>query len=131
MTFGVAAALEIEDALVGPAVLVVADERAVRIGRERGLARAGEPKEQRGLAVLALIGRAVHGQDALLGQQIIQQREDRFFDLPGVSRAADEDNLFRQMQNDKRLGARAVAFGDGAKRRGTDHSDLRVVPPSA
>ena len=44
---GVAAALEIEDAVRAPAVLIVADQRAVRIGRQRGLAGAGQAEEQR------------------------------------------------------------------------------------
>ena len=42
---GVAAALEVEDAVPAPAVLVVADQRAVRLGRERRLARPGEAEE--------------------------------------------------------------------------------------
>src|SRR4051812_11892995 len=44
----VAATFDIEDAIVAPAVLVVADEMALWIGRERRLARAAEAKEQRG-----------------------------------------------------------------------------------
>jgi hypothetical protein len=41
----VAAALEVEDAIVAPAVLVVADQQPFGIGRERRLARAREPEE--------------------------------------------------------------------------------------
>ena len=48
---GVAAALEVEDALVAPAVLVVADQDALRIRAERGLAGAGEAEEDRHVAV--------------------------------------------------------------------------------
>src|SRR5579871_2869713 len=51
--FGVAAAFEIENAVLAPAVLVVTDERAVRIGRQRRFAGAGKTKEQRTVAVLA------------------------------------------------------------------------------
>ena len=47
----VAAALEVEDAVVAPAVLVVADQRPLRIGRERGLAGAGEAEEDRHVVV--------------------------------------------------------------------------------
>ena len=46
--FGVAAAFEIEDAVRTPAVLVVADQRALRIGRQRRLAGAGEAEEEGG-----------------------------------------------------------------------------------
>ncbi len=44
---GVAAALEVEDAVVPPAVLVVADQAAPRVGRERGLARPRQAEEDR------------------------------------------------------------------------------------
>ena len=42
---GVAAALEVEDPLVAPTVLVVPDQQPLGIGRERRLARAREPEE--------------------------------------------------------------------------------------
>ena len=50
---GVAAALEVEHASVAPAVLVVADELAGRIGGERRLAGAGQPEEDGGVAARA------------------------------------------------------------------------------
>ena len=40
MYLGVTTPFDIEDAVVSPAMLVVADEQAMRIGGERGLARA-------------------------------------------------------------------------------------------
>ena len=46
----VAAAFEVEDAVVRPAVLVVADQVALRIGGERRLPRAGEAEEDRDAA---------------------------------------------------------------------------------
>ncbi|MDZ7748133.1 MAG: hypothetical protein U5K43_04180 [Halofilum sp. (in: g-proteobacteria)] len=42
---GVAAALDVEDAVVRPAVLVVADERTMRVGRQRGLAGPRQAEE--------------------------------------------------------------------------------------
>src|SRR6202008_4587222 len=56
---GVAAAFEIEDAVAAPAVLIVADQRAVGIGRQRGLAGTGQAEEDRGVTLGADIGRAV------------------------------------------------------------------------
>ena len=47
---GVAAVLEIENAVIAPAVLVVADQLARRVGGERSLAGAGEAEEQRHVA---------------------------------------------------------------------------------
>ena len=48
---GVAAALEVEGEPVAPAVLVVADQAAQRIGRERRLARPRQPEEDGRVAV--------------------------------------------------------------------------------
>jgi len=62
---GVAPALEVEDAVVVPPVLVVADQVALRVGREGRFARPGEAEEERRVARLAHVGRAVHGHDAL------------------------------------------------------------------
>ena len=83
---GVAAALDVEDAVVGPAVLVVADQLAARVGRQRRLAGAGEAEEERHVAVVALVGRAVHRQDALLRHQVVHDREDALLHLAGVLR---------------------------------------------
>jgi hypothetical protein len=44
---GVAAAFDVKDAVVAPAMLVIADEMALRIGGKRRLARATETEEQR------------------------------------------------------------------------------------
>jgi hypothetical protein len=43
----ITATLDVEDAVVAPAVLVVANEMSLRIGGERGLSRAAESEEQR------------------------------------------------------------------------------------
>src|SRR5688572_9021739 len=48
---GVAAALEVEEAVSAPSVLVVADEAPLRIGRERRLAGARQAEEQRRVVV--------------------------------------------------------------------------------
>jgi hypothetical protein len=56
----VAAALEVEDAVVAPAVLVVADEATARVGRERRLARAREAEEERDVPLVPDVRRAVH-----------------------------------------------------------------------
>ena len=68
---GVTAAFEVEHALVAPAVLVVADQAAVRVGRERRLARAAQAEKQRHVAVFADVGRAMHRQHALKRQHVV------------------------------------------------------------
>jgi hypothetical protein len=87
----VAAALHVEDASVAPAVLVVTDERALRIGRERRLAGAREPEEDGSAPVRADVRGAMHWQDALERQAVVHHGEDRLLDLAGVERAADHD----------------------------------------
>jgi hypothetical protein len=47
-------------------------------------ARARQTEKECDIAVLALVCWAVHRQDTLLGQKIIQHRENRFFDFPSV-----------------------------------------------
>src|SRR6202011_2610624 len=56
----VAAAFEIEYTLWGPTVLVVADQRARGVDRDRGLAGARQAEEQRNVAFRPDVGRAMH-----------------------------------------------------------------------
>ena len=63
---GVASALEIENAVVAPAMFVIADEDARLVRRERRLARAAEPEEESSLAVCPDVCGAVHRQDTLV-----------------------------------------------------------------
>ena len=121
---GVAAAFEIEDAVIAPAVLVVADQRAVRIGRQRGLAGAGQAEEDRGVALGSDIGRAVHRHHALGGQIIVQRGEDRLLHLAGIIRPADQDDLAGEIDRDDVLGAHAVTFGIGAEARHVDDGEF-------
>ncbi len=122
---GIAAALEIEDAVRAPAVLVVADQRAVGIGRQRGLAGARQPEEDRGVALGADIGRAVHRHHAALGQIVVQRGEHRLLHLAGIIRPADQDDLAGEIDRDHVLRAHAVAFRIGAEARHVDDGELR------
>ena len=90
-------------------MLVVADQDAVGIGRERGLAGAGEAEEQRDVAVLADIGRAVHRHHALRRQVEVERGEHRLLHLAGVGRAADQHDLAGEIDRHHRVGALAAA----------------------
>ena len=118
---GVAPPLEVEHAQIRPAVLIVADQRALRVGRERGLAGAREPEEQRGVAGAAQVGGAVHRQDATLRQQIIEDGEDRFLQLAGVPRAPDQDRPLREVHHDERAGLGAVQRRVDVQLRSVQH----------
>ena len=122
---GVAAALEIEDSAPPPPMFVVADERALRIGGECRLAGAGEAEEDRGVAVGAYVGRAMHRHDLFRRQQVIEDGEHRFLHLARIARAADQHDLAREVAGDDRLASRPVPLGVGAKRRQIDDRQLR------
>ena len=124
MHLGVAAALEIEHAVRAPAVLVVADEDAVRIGRQRGLAGAGEAEEQRDVAVVADVCRAMHRHHALRRQIEVQRGEDRLLHLAGIGRVADQDDLLGEVDRDDGVGAHAVTLWIGLERGQVDDGEI-------
>ena len=105
-------------------MLVVTDEDAVRIGRQRGLAGAGEAEEQRDVAVVADICRAVHRHHALRRQIEIQRGEDRLLHFAGIGRVADQDDLLAEVDRDDRVGAHAMALGIGLERRQVDDREF-------
>ena len=107
-------------------MLVVADQLALGIGRERRLAGAGEAEEDRDVAVVADVRRAVHREDALERQPVVHQREDRLLDLARVEGAADQDLPARRVQHDERAGARAVVLRVGLEPRRVQDERLRL-----
>src|SRR5665213_3430197 len=82
----VAPALEVEDAVARPAVLVVADQRPVRIRGERRLAGPGEAEEDRGVAGLPDVRRAVHREHVAQRHQVVHHGEHGLLGLAGVAR---------------------------------------------
>ena len=73
---GVAATFEVEDRLIRPPVLVIADKRAAGVSRQRGLAGTREAEEDCALAVRSDIGRTMHRHHALRRQEEVQQAEN-------------------------------------------------------
>ena len=122
---GVAAALEIEDAVRRPAMFIVADEGARRIGRERGLAGAGQAEEHGAVAIGSDIGGAMHRHHALFRQQVVEDGEDRLLHLAGIMRAADEDEAVGEVERDDGFAARAVAGRIGLEARQVDDGEFR------
>jgi hypothetical protein len=117
----VAAALEVEDAVVAPPVLVVADQRPLGVGRERRLPRPGEAEEDRDVVVVADVRGAVHREDARERKPVVHQREDRLLDLARVERAADQHLLPRRVQDDERPRARPVRLRVGLEAGRVQH----------
>jgi hypothetical protein len=74
---GVATTLDVEDTSVTPAVLVVTDQGTLGVGGESGLASSGETEEDGYVAVLALVGGRVEGEDVVLdGHLVVEDSED-------------------------------------------------------
>ena len=124
---GVAAALDVEDAVRAPPVLVVADEAARRVGGERRLAGPGQAEEDRHVTVGPDVRRAVHREDALERQPVVHHGEDRLLDLAGVERAADHDLRARRVKHDERPRARAVGLRVGLDLGRVQHERLGLV----
>ena len=99
-------------------MLVVADELAVGVGGQCGLARAAKAEEHGAVAVLADVGGAVHGEHALLGQHVVHHGEHGFLDLACVLRAADDHLVGLVVHQDGGFAARAVDLGDALEARG-------------
>ena len=104
----VAAALEVKDAVVVPAVLVVADQQALRVGGQSGLAGAGQTEEDGSvLALLIGVGRAVHGSDALQRQEVVHHGEHTLLHLAAVPGVDDDLLLAGDVEQHSSLGVQA------------------------
>ena len=98
---GIAAAFEVEDAIVIPAVFVIADQAAFRIGGKGGFAGAGEAKEDRHVAFLANVSGTVHRRDTLQRQQVVHDREHPFLHFAAVPGPADQLDPLRQVEGNE------------------------------
>ena len=110
-------------------MLVVADEQTAGVCRQRGLARTRQAKQHRGVAGVRVdVGRAVHGQHAVLDrQQVVHEREDGLLDLAGVARARDNHPAAREVEHDGRLGVGAVGGRVAAVPWRGEHRDVGVA----
>jgi len=114
-TLGVASSLDVEDATVRPAVLVVADQTTLGVGRESGLAGSRQTEEDGDIAVGALVGRGVEGQDVVLDGHLVEQDgEDTLLHLTGVLGAEDDHLLLGEV--DGHRGGRGHALGEAVGR---------------
>src|SRR6516162_7392755 len=112
-SLSVAPAFKVEHTAIAPAMLVVADQRPVGIGRQGRLAGTRETEEDGHIAPRSDIRRAMHRHNTAERQQIVHDRKDRLFDLARIGRAADEHEAPSEVDDDERLRTRAVAFRHG------------------
>ena len=122
---GIAAAFKVEDAGLAPAMLVIADQGAGRIGRKRRLAGAGQAEKDGRVTIGSGIGRAMHRHDALLRQKIVERGEDGLLHLAGIGGAADQDQAVLEVAGDHGLGPAAVALGVRLEAWQVDDRQLR------
>lgn len=73
---GVATTLDVEDTVVGPAVLVVTNKSSVGVGRECGLASSRETEEKGDIAILALVGGRVKSEDVVLDRHLVEENSE-------------------------------------------------------
>jgi hypothetical protein len=122
---GVAAAFEVEDARIRPAMFVVANQAAFGVSRQRGLARAAQPEKERDIARRAHIRRAVHRKHPLQRQNKVQHREDGLLDFPRIARACNQHDAPHKVQRDDHLAARTVDRRVGLEVRRVQHQKVR------
>ncbi|CCK04198.1 hypothetical protein BN129_2956 [Cronobacter sakazakii 701] len=125
--FGIAAAFEVKHAVIVPAVFVIANKAAFRIGGKRRLAGAGEAKEYRYIAFFTDIRRAVHRGDAFQRQQVVHNREHAFFHLAAVPGAANQLHPFGQVKGYKVLGIQPLLLPVRVRAfRAVHHDEIRL-----
>jgi hypothetical protein len=94
----VATALDVENTVVRPAVLVVTNESSVGVGGESGLASSRETEEKSDIAVLALVGGGVEGEDVVLDGHLVEENsEDSFFHFTSVLSTEDDHLLLLEV----------------------------------
>ena len=98
---GVAAALEVEDTIVVPAVLIITNQETLGVGGEGGLTGTGETEEQGGVTVLTDIGGAVHGENALERKAVVHHTEDTLLHLTTVLGTDDESQAVLEIETDE------------------------------
>ena len=119
---GVTAALKVERAAIGPAMFIIANQRAVRVSRQRGFTRADRPKKTAVSTGLPL---------AWLAEQCIgmipfsatssSAGKDGFLIFARVFCAANQDQLFLKVHCDDGFRAAVVPLGISLKAWAVDH----------
>jgi hypothetical protein len=111
--------LNVEHAPVTPAVLIVADQGSVGVGRQRRLASARETEEKRDIAVLALVGRRVERQDVVLdGALVKHDGENTLLHLAGVLGSEDDHFLLGKVDSYRSARSHALRVSVGGEGAG-------------
>ena len=115
--FCIATTFEVKYAGIRPTVLIVTNQFAIGISAQSGFTSSAQAKEQSSIAVHADVGRTVHAQNiALMGKDIIQYRENAFFDFTGVARTTYQDDFTTHTHHGEVVLTGTIYSGIGMKR---------------
>ena len=73
---------------------------------------------------MAHVRRAVHRENAFIGQKVVEHGENRFLDLSGIAGAADQHGAGAEVEHDGHLRARAVVRRVGLQARQLQHREI-------
>ena len=124
---GVAAAFQVEHRPRRPTMLVVADQKPLRVRGQRRLAGARQAEEQRHIALGAHVGGAMHGQHIPRRQQVVLHREERLLHFAGVAHPGDEHTPLGEVNHHRAIAQGAVAGGVAEEVRRVQHFPDRLV----
>mmetsp|Transcript_33433 Transcript_33433/g.70272 ORF Transcript_33433/g.70272 Transcript_33433/m.70272 type:complete len:404 (-) Transcript_33433:316-1527(-) len=128
---GITPTLKVEDAILVPSVLVIPNERTMRIRRKRRLAGTTQSEEEGRVTLLPNIGGAMHGKlrRILHGKPVIHQGKDAFLVLAAVPRAEDDGALLLHVEDHGHLRVEAVPLPILVDQRTrVDHGKVRLEP---
>ena len=110
-------------------MLIIPDQRAVRVGRKRRLARPRQAEEQRNVRwmVRVYVRRTVHRKDAHFRQIVIHRVEDGLLDFTGVMRADNHHLALPERLQDRarRVQAKLLVVFE-AQLAGVDDRPIRL-----
>ena len=108
-------------------MLVVTDQVTVRVGRQGGLAGAGQAEEQAGLAGLADVGGTVHRQHVFFRQQEVLDREHGFFHFAGIVHTCQQNFALGKVDHHGAVRVGAVALGNTLEVGGVEDLPFLLV----
>mmetsp|Transcript_17470 Transcript_17470/g.32753 ORF Transcript_17470/g.32753 Transcript_17470/m.32753 type:complete len:393 (-) Transcript_17470:508-1686(-) len=131
---GITPALKVKNSILVPPMLIIPNERPMRIGRQRRLTRPAQPEEQRRIPILVHVRRTVHWQlrRILHRKPVIHQRENALLVLASVPRTEYDGALLLDVEYHGYLRVEAVFFpvlvdlGTGVDHREVGFESLEV-----
>jgi len=90
VALSVATTFNVENVVVGPDVLIITNQGALRITGQGCLTGTGETEQDGGVTLGSDVGRAMHREGVLLGHVVVHNTEDTFLHLTGVGASKND-----------------------------------------